>query len=144
MYIDLTWYRSDKSVDPQLNPLICRQAALEALQTVLEAFSQEDHFEAVAGPLLATPLQHTQAAASTSGQVSPSTLALRSIAFHACMRACLLTCLLACLQTAANSCPGTQLGRFSYNFVPYEALFKLAQDEVSMPGNICSNLLEGV
>lgn len=49
----------------------CRQAALEALQTVLEAFSSEDHFEAVAGPLLATPLQHTQAAtASTSGQVS--------------------------------------------------------------------------
>ena len=49
----------------------CRQAALEALQTVLEAFSSEDHFEAVAGTLLATPLQHTQAAtASTSGQVS--------------------------------------------------------------------------
>jgi len=48
-----------------------RQAALEALQTALEAFSREDHFESVAGPLLATPLQHTQAATSTSGQVSP-------------------------------------------------------------------------
>ena len=51
-----------------------RQAALEALQVVLEAFSQEDHFAAVAGPLLATPLQHTQAAASTSGQVSCAVL----------------------------------------------------------------------
>jgi len=36
----------------------------------LEAFASEDHFEAVAGPLLATPSQHTQAAASTSAQVS--------------------------------------------------------------------------
>ncbi|KAL3147888.1 hypothetical protein ABBQ32_002606 [Trebouxia sp. C0010 RCD-2024] len=43
-----------------------RQAALEALQVVLEAFSQEDHFEAVAGPLLGTPLQHTQAASSST------------------------------------------------------------------------------
>lgn len=51
-----------------------RQAALEALQVVLEAFSKEDHFAAVAEPLLATPLQHTQAAASTSGKVSCAAL----------------------------------------------------------------------
>ena len=46
-----------------------RQAALEALESVLEAFQEEDHFEAVCQPLLATPHQHVQAAASAPAQV---------------------------------------------------------------------------
>lgn len=62
-----------KNYDYYTSLWFCRQAALEALQVVLEAFSQEDHFEAVAGPLLGTPLQHTQAA-SSSTQVSHPTL----------------------------------------------------------------------
>lgn len=47
-----------------------RQAALEALEIALGAFKAEDHFQAVCQPLLATPLQHVQAAASTPAQVS--------------------------------------------------------------------------
>lgn len=47
----------------------CRQAALQALTVLLEAFEGEDHFQAVCEPLLATPHQHIQAAATPSVQV---------------------------------------------------------------------------
>ncbi len=66
------WVEGARHVSSVLCIVWHRQAALEALQTALESFSSEDHFESVAGPLLATPLQHTQAATSTSGQVSPT------------------------------------------------------------------------
>ena len=66
------WVEVSRRVSSILCDLWHRLAALEALQTALESFSSEDHFESVAGPLLATPLQHTQAATSTSGQVRPT------------------------------------------------------------------------
>ncbi len=68
------WVEGSRRVSSVLCIVWHRQAALEALQTALESFSSEDHFESVAGPLLATPLQHTQAATSTSGQVSPTSI----------------------------------------------------------------------
>ena len=71
-WLQQDWVEGSRRVSSVLCVVWYRQAALEALQTALESFSSEDHFESVAGPLLATPLQQTQAATSTSGQVAPT------------------------------------------------------------------------
>ena len=119
---------------PQLAALVCRQAALEALQTVLEAFSKEDHFEAVSGPLLATPLQHTQAAASTSGQVNSCTRANDSTAW-----CCMLACLLACLLAELLACLLTYLLFCSVNGLSYCATSRFFVQPYLYSLQLCSN-----